>query len=472
MRPRVVVMLVLLAACLAGLTAWLLRAPAPAPAPKVAEATPFATTDVMGVQELRVQSPRLEGVLRVREDASSPAWLASSGNGPAVPIADARVRGLLRLLDLAKRQPVQPRHSGDEFGGSAITLVAREGQSHTLRFSSTSFAGERLMLEEDATGSTPGWVRRVESHVAEACEAFALTKEAPIVPWSGAVVAIDRIRLPLASVPGEAALLTRRGDDWTLIEPVQARVDAAKLLGVMRLLTSSVAYDAAASVPPPESSQVILEVRGSLPSADSTRAGGITITLRATTSTQTLDMLRAVCTATHDSGRTAWGPYTVQLPAGFWADLPTDVDALLSRRASAVDAADVAVVAVARDADAWMRPTKLSPWEAAPPDALQVTMHGQEALNDADAAAIRALRDALLRDVGTPTTKIASLELRTDAPGWRVELRTASGSPLDALALQETTSGGLAARSADVAWVFTPQESQEIIRVLRALPRP
>jgi hypothetical protein len=473
MQPRQVLILVIVASLLGGL--WIAishQAPPRVPAPVT---SPLSTIDALSIKEFSIVQPDGSPSPRILWDTRTDMWLGLIADRQSFPLVSSRIRGYLRLLDAALKQPIQSEQEVQSFRGVVVHLRDAQGATHTLRLSQTSLAGERLMLEENPAKPGFGWVRRVEATFASVSEQFQNTLDTTIVPWEPGATPLDTIRMH-SSESGEAPIeLARRAGVWVMTSPISARANASVIDSALQSLRRPLALERPPTPREGSTLQPVFELSGEIREGETSTSPShrITIACLAQTGGAPVDPTQPVLLRADSSepGKpVAWGSYWVVLPTESMQMLQ-DVDRLLSPRATPVAASDVASLRAAVDNEAWQATSKLPPFADANPDIARLEMR-RASDNAEDRSAktedvAHALIALLTTEGGTPSRTLPDVAL--DAPTWRIEMRSAREKPLDVLAMRPTTSGGLAVRSGQVIWTYTKEQTGEIIRGLREL---
>jgi hypothetical protein len=402
MRMRTVAVLVIIVLVLAGVTAWALmpRASGPGAGPGFDQV--LATLSPETLRAIEVTQPDAK-VTRIEFDAGSRQWLLHAPDDARWPVVASRPRALAGLLaELGKGS----REKTSEPASARVVRVEfnTPQAAHEIRVDTTALAGRTRVYTKDDAGQW--W-----SAAADAQFAAIFTPES-LRAWVESRALVDlgqtasQIRLECAD---GRITLARQGARWTISSPSLGNADAQAVTALLQQLGEFTRSPRAAANQRQDNPSVFFtEVTCDLPSA--TGSTPIVQTIRVLRDGVAPDAVEGEGFATLGESERAWGPAVVRIDRAKFDAISADPAKYVSRIATEVARADIAIIRVTRESGAMDATTRLSPLAAT------------------DAASARAVT------------------ISTSGAAWRITPVTSSGAG-------EPASRGVAATPEQEKWI-------------------
>lgn len=356
MRMRTVAVLVIIVLVLAGVTAWALmpqRAAAQGPAFDVV----LANLAPEALRAINVIHPDGKAT-RIEFDAGTRQWLLHAPDDARWPVVASRPRALAGLLaELGKGS----REKASEPASARVVRVEfiAPRAPHEIRVETTALAGRTRVYTKDDAGQW--W-----SAAADAQFAALFTPES-LRAWADAHALVDlgqtasQIRLECAD---GRITLARQGARWTISSPSLGNADAQAVTALLQQLGEFARSPRAAADQRQDNPSVFFtEVTCDLPSA--TGVTPIAQTIRVLRDGVAPDAVEGEGFATiGENDARAWGPAVVRIDRAKFDAISADPARYVSRIATEVARADIAIIRVTRELEAMDATTRLSPLTA------------------------------------------------------------------------------------------------------------
>lgn len=334
-----------------------------------------------------------EAVIRTPDGA----WLCSWGGAPTLwPIADARIRGGLRLLAEATATPTAPGTDAPE-PDSLLHIDSADGARTTLALTEASVAGRGAVAVR-----RPG---APERHALTDDRLHAVFSRTGLLPWRDdramPGVGRDPTRITVAGPTGSIEL-ARTQSRWGLVAPIQERAEHATIQAsidaLARTMIAEFRDDADPATLGLETPRVTITVAGGRGSDAYRWRLDIGAPATADGNRAFVRLTGHVAGPSGDAGRDL-GPVHAVIPLDMLSAVYTSQEAYLARTSLATPAPDIRRFTI-RDLDgdrAWTYIRTIDGWTVTPPVAAPTapTSAGARPATAQEAAAIPAALEIL-----------------------------------------------------------------------------